>query len=176
MPVLACAGVEPGAAIYHFGQWTLIAPVHPESSALSPGPYMLNVPPQGSDWLLYHEDGRYRAVSLHFAANAKDDTAVLRTNDFAGKLKGCNSSLGFASNLPSLKAKRPNMEIVDFPDDSNIIVAGSDRGLRRSGEDLIADLGPFRVKITDDSPVVRLGEWDSADFCRYELKDAAKDD
>ena len=50
-----------------------------------------------------------------------------------------------------------------------ITFAGSDRGLRRVGEELIADLGPYRVKIALDSPIVRLGEWDSADFCRFEL-------
>lgn len=176
MAAAAGAAPNPEASVYRFGQWTVVAPVHLAASEVSPGPYPLSPPQSGSEWLLYFGDGSQRALALRFSGNAKSDTATLRTHDFAGRLKGCNSGFGFAASLPSLKAARPAAaEISDWPDDSRVVIAGSDRGLRRVGEDLIADLGPFRVKITDDSPVVRVGEWDSADFCRYELN-AAKDD
>ena len=173
--LMVMAGVTfaaPPAAgsVYAFGEWTLVTPVPVEAAALVAGPYTLALPAEGSEWRLYHGDGEQRSLALRVAADPAKDVAILHTHDFTGRLKGCHVSFDLAARMPRLKAVRPaDAGVQELPDDTVITFAGSDRGLRRVGEELIADLGPYRVKIALDSPIVRLGEWDSADFCRFEL-------
>ena len=166
----AFAAPPVAGSVYRFGEWMLVTPVPVEASALAAGPYTLALPAEGSEWRLYHGDGQQRALALRFAADPAKDVAILHTHDFTGRLKGCHINFDIAARMPRLKAVQPADAVVqELPDDTVIAFAGTDRGLRRVGEELIADLGPYRVKISADSPIVRLGEWDSADFCRFEL-------
>jgi len=57
-----------------------------------------------------------------------------------------------------------------LPDTLEVNLPGGDRALRRVADVLVADLGTARIQIADDSPVVRLGLWNSADFCRFEVE------
>ncbi len=158
------------AQVYRFGGWTLIAPPTVTAEALASGSYALPVTEDGIEFLAYWQDGRERALALRFSGqDLKKDVAVLKSAGSIRRLSGCE--LGPSSRLKALKsALSKTSEPTVFPDDGSVTLAGSDRGLRRVGDMLVADLGSARVQISEDSPVVRLGEWGSADFCRFELK------
>ena len=150
---------------YRFGGWTLFAPV-----AIEGGAQALGAPEKPLEFLLYWQDGSERAVSLSFGPDAAQDRSALKTGRAMLRFIGCKSRGG------GRVAKAPRKPVAspldtEFPDETSLLLPDGERGLCRSGELLIADLGGYRVQLAEDSPVVRAGEWDSADFCRFELQD-----
>lgn len=176
LPSAAAAAPAVPAGLYRFGEWTVITPTVLDTDALVPGPYSLELPISGAEFLLYWQEGKERALAVRFESSTpKDDVTVLRSRYSMGRLKGCKPRDG--GRIKSLKKARPaKVEAAEFPDDAVIVIAGSERGIARHGETLAFDLGSHRVQITQDSPIVRIGEWGSADFCRFELKDKERDD
>lgn len=158
--------------IYRFGDWTLIAPPAMTPEALGSGAATLPLPAEGVELLAYWQDGSQRAMALRFdAKDATQDAVVLKSFKRTNRIKGCK--FGSIARLKPLKdwlPKDKNFEPTAFPDDGAMtLLGGSVRSLRRAGDVLVADLGTYRVQIADDSSTVRLGEWNSADFCRFEL-------
>ncbi len=158
--------------LYRFGGWMLVAPAALSPQALESGAVTLPVPAGGIEFLAYWQDGRERALALRFASDGKLDAAVMSSFGRGRQLKGCK--LGNSARLKPMKQVLPrerpkDADIPAFPDDATLVLAGSERRLTRAGDVLVADLGSARVQIADDSPIVRLGEWGSADFCRFEL-------
>ena len=176
LPSAYAAGPSEDVGVYQFGEWTLITPTKIEVDELVPGPHVLRLPVSGMEFLLYWHDGKERALAVRFdGENLKDDVTVLRSRYTTDRLKGCTPHFG--GRIKSLKKARPaKVEAVEFPDDGAIVITGSERGFIRHGETLAFDLGTHRVQITQDSPIVRVGEWGSADFCRFELKDKDGDE
>jgi len=158
------------AGVYRFGEWTLVAPAIAKPS-LTAGTHTLQLPSTGLELLFYWKEGDERALAVRFnGEDAKEDVSVLRSRFSTERLKGCRARLG--GRIKSMDKVRPaEVEAVELPDDTRIIVDGSERGLVRYGETLAFDLGTHRVQITQDSSIVRVGEWDSAKFCRFELKE-----
>ncbi len=155
---------------YRFGDWTLLAPAEITPSALASGREALPIASQGLELLAYWQDGSQRALALRFSgSDEKQDAVVLKSFRRVNRLNGCR--FGPDARLKSLKSMLPKeVEPVEFPDDGGLQLVGSARGLRRNGEMLVLDLGTARVQLSQDSPVVRVGEWNSADFCRFELR------
>lgn len=160
-------------SVYRFGEWTLVTPLMPHDGETPP-----QLSAQGQDLLLYWQDGRRRALSLRFDLDPKREQALLRSGAAVNRLKGCSPRSG-GGGIPPLRKVRAQAEGEDreWTDGSTLLLAGSARGLSRSGDTLVADMADHRVQITADSPLVRVGEWDSADFCRFELNnDDSRDD
>lgn len=170
------AGAAEPARVYRFGGWTLLMPADADEPALASGRYSVNVPAEGLELLAYWQDGSQRAVALRFSgSDIKLDAVAMKSFHRSNRLKGCK--FGAGARVKSYKDAVPeNAPIQAFPDDGVLLLKGSDRSLRRAGEVLVADLGNARVQFAEDSPTVRLGEWNSADFCRFELKPAAAGD
>jgi len=156
--------------VYRFGGWTLITPPEVDNPSLEAGPVTLVVPEKGIEFLAYWQDGSERALALRFhSTDPKQDVAAMKSYRSTRRLYGCE--LGPSARIKSLERSLPPEGLpTTLPEASVIELAGSDRGLRRVSDVLVADLGIARVQIAEDSPVVRLGEWGSADFCRFELK------
>ncbi|MES2683290.1 MAG: hypothetical protein V4650_07180 [Pseudomonadota bacterium] len=163
----ALAGDAP--QVYRFGEWTLIAPATVNAEVLSASGPAIAVPTGGLELLAYWQDGSQRAVALRFdALDPKKDVVAMKSHRNIRRLKGCG--FGTGARIKPYKAALPkDAEPVTFPDEGRLQLLGSDRSLRRAGDVLVADLGGARVQLAEDSPVVRVGEWDSADFCRFEL-------
>lgn len=161
--------------VYRFGGWTLITPAEVSPEALRAGPYALRLPLNGIELLAYWQDGSQRAVAIRFSGEAAEkDVVVMKSYRRFNRLKACE--FGQPSRFKALKKARPaGVEALEFPDGASLLLGGSERGLRREGDVLVADLGGARVQLQEDSPTVRLGQWDSAEFCRYELVEADKD-
>lgn len=169
----------PGVAL-RFGQWTLAraadapAPVHQAGSL-----YRVNPSADRQEEIyLYFGDGEERALLLRFAAEPAEDRAVLMTGLFSQKLNGCRQ--GMPSRLKPLKSVLGSKEAlkaerVELPDDTVLRVGDGDRGLRRVGDELVADMGEFRVRILADGSNVHVGEPESGKFCRFEVEKAGKD-
>lgn len=159
------AAAEP-RSVYRFGEWTLLTPLMPANGGMPPG----------QEWLLYWQDGSQRALSLRFDADPKREHTLLRSGAAVSRLKGCSPRGG--GNIPPLHKARAQAasEDQEWADGRTLLLSGGTRGLGRSGDTLVADLADHRVQITADSPLVRVGEWDSADFCRYELRNSPGDD
>ncbi|MES2884369.1 MAG: hypothetical protein V4709_06170 [Pseudomonadota bacterium] len=155
--------------VYRFGSWTLLTPAEISPETLASGREALPIGSQGLELLAYWQDGSQRALALRFdGSDAKQDAVVMKSFRRVNSLKGCK--FGPDARLKPFKKMLPkDAEPVDFPDDGGLQLVGSERGLRRNGEVLVLDLGTARVQLSEDSPVVRVGEWNSADFCRFEL-------
>lgn len=169
LPVMAAglAKAEETTQRYRFGNWVVVVPADAGPDALVNGPVPLTA--DGVELLVYWQDGSERAVSLHFdATDAGKDLVLLKSYRDVTRLKGCG--LGARGRMPKLQKAAKTLEMPEFPDDAALQIPRSERGLRRVGDVLVADLGTARVQLTDDSPVVRVGEWNSAEFCRYEMK------
>lgn len=157
-----------------FGQWTIArAKEAPAPIAQSESLYRVNPAPDREEEIyLYFGDGVDRALLLRYAVEPKLDRAVLATGMLSQKLNGCRQGLParlkplktVLGSKDALKAERP-----ELPDDVVLRVGDGDRGLRRVGEELVADLGGFRVRILADGSNVHVGEADSGDFCRFEV-------
>lgn len=162
--------------VYRFGGWTLIAPAEVSPEALRAGPYTQRLPLTGLEFLAYWQDGSQRAVAIRFSGeDPKQDAVVMKSYRRVNQLKACE--FGPSARLKPLKKTRPaGVEAVVFPDEASLLLGDTERGLRREGDLLVADLGSARVQLQADSPTVRLGQWDSAEFCRYELIEASEDD
>lgn len=175
IPSSVVIAAEP-AQVYSFGGWTLIAPAEISPEALRAGPHVLRLPSTGIELLAYWQDGSQRAVAIRFSGEAPErDAVVLKSYRRSNRLKACK--FGQPSRFKVLKKARPaNVEAVEFPEGANLLLDGTERGLRRDGDMLVADLGGARVQLQEDSPTVRVGQWDSAEFCRYELIESTKDD
>lgn len=156
--------------VYRFGGWTLLTPAELSPAALESGREALSIGSQGLELLAYWQDGTQRALALRFdAGDAKQDAVVMKSFRRVNRLNGCK--FGPDATLKPLKKMLPKeSEPMDFPDDGSLQLIGAERGLRRNGEMLVLDLGTARVQLSEDSPVVRVGEWNSADFCRFELR------
>lgn len=176
LPTATAAADAGPVGVYRFGEWTVISPVLLNTEALVPGPYSFELPTSGAEFLLYWQNGKERALAVRFESKpSKDDVTVLRSRYSMSRLKGCEPREG--GRIKPLKKARPaEVEAIEFPDDAVVVIAGSERGIARQGETLAFDLGSHRVQITQDSPVVRVGEWGSADFCRFVLKDKDSSD
>ena len=163
------ASAQDARSVYRFGEWTLIAPPGVDAEALAAGTLTLAVPAEGLELLAYWQDGSQRALALRFhPSDAAQDVAAMKSFNRSNRLKGC--SLGSGMRIQRLKDALPkDAEPLVFPDDGALMLRGSERGLRRAGDVLVADLGKLRVQLAEDSPTVRVGEWNSADFCRFEL-------
>ena len=161
---------EDPLTVYRFGGWTLLAPAALSPAALESGSEALPISSQGLELLAYWQDGSQRALALRFdASDAKQDTVVMKSFRRVNRLNGCK--FGADARLKPLKSLLPKeAEAVEFPDEGGLRLTGDERGLRRNGEVLVLDLGTARVQLSEDSPVVRVGEWNSADFCRFELR------
>lgn len=166
---IAPAHAREAVQIYRFGEWTVVAPTSVGPAALTSEAPALLLPLEGLDLVAFWQDGSQRAVGLHFdGRDPKKDTVVVRSLGGTNQVSGCK--LGATARLKKMKELVPKDAVVDtFPDDGILQLAGSSRGLRRSGEALVADMGGARVQLLEDSPIVRKGLWDSADFCRIEL-------
>lgn len=164
--------------VYRFGHWTLVAPAEVSPEALSAGPYALRPPSTGIELLAYWQDGSARAVAIRFSGeDPEQDLVILKSYRRSNRIKAC--TFGLSTRIKPLKKARPaeaEAEAVVFPDGASLLVDGSERGLRREGDVLVADLGGVRLQLQEDSPTVRLGQWDSAEFCRFELVEASKND
>lgn len=175
----ALAAPEDESSTYRFGEWAFVMPRAITIEELTQGPYAWQPPLKGLEFLLYWGDGKERALALRFSGeNAKDDMTLLRSRFSTDRLKGCQPR-GTGRVRPQKKEKEGEISKVEppeFPDDASIVFTGSERSLRRYGEILAFDLGTHRVQITRDSPVVRIGEWNSADFCRFELEPRQRDE
>jgi len=165
---------EDNPTVYRFGDWTLIAPATVNLDLLTAEAPVLKLPVDGMEFLAYWQDGRQRALRWQFKdGETPEDLAVLKSFGRSNLLKGC--AFGPPQRIPALKKVRPKgVDALEFPEAGALTIAGSERGLRRMADELVADLGHARIKIRADSPVVRLGEWDSADFCRFELVPATE--
>ncbi|MDO9454269.1 MAG: hypothetical protein Q7J29_15625 [Stagnimonas sp.] len=164
--------------IYRFGDWTLIAPPAMTPEALRDGTATLPLSAEGVELLAYWQDGSQRAMALRFdAKDATQDAVVLKSFKRTHRIKGCKfGSLARLKPLKDWLPKDKGFEPAVFPDDGAMtLLGGSARSLRRAGDVLVADLGTTRVQIADDSSTVRLGEWNSADFCRFELIPASQE-
>ncbi len=168
-PVLAADDPD-GKHRYRFGGWTLLLPPELPASALEAGGPPLRMPQAGLEILGYWEDGSRRAIALRFdGEDAKKDRVALRSLRSVRTLKGCK--FGGGGRIPALKkAPEGQPPAPTLPETLEVNLPGSDRALRRVNDVLVADLGTARIQLTEDSPVVRLGQWDSADFCRFELE------
>lgn len=179
MPIGHAAPFDPGAAI-RFGDWTLARPAQAATPSVLTGQVYKLVPEKNKaeELFLYYKDGEERALLLRFEAEGKDDRAVLRTDWLSERLNGCR--YGVPARLPPLLTvlglkKMPAGDLPELPDDSLLRIGNEgDRGLRRVGEELVADLGRFRVRLIADSPTVHVGEPSSGDFCRFESKAASE--
>lgn len=173
-PALA-APFDPGVAL-RFGDWTLArAKGAPQPVAMSPLLYRV-APARGQyeEIFLYHGEGDQRGLALRFAAEPKDDRAVLMTGSFTQNINGCRQ--GMPARLPELRkvlgsAAAVKAERAELPDDIVLRIGDADRGLRRVGDQLVADFGQFRVRIVTDTTNVHVGEHESGDFCRFEVED-----
>lgn len=156
--------------VYRFGSWTLLTPAEISPAALASGREALSIGSQGLELLAYWQDGSQRALALRFdGGDAKLDAVVMKSFRRVNRLNGCK--FGPDAKLKPLRKTLPKeVEAIEFPDDGGLQLIGSERGLRRNGEVLVLDLGTARVQLSEDSPVVRVGEWNSADFCRFELR------
>jgi hypothetical protein len=160
--------------VYRFGQWRLLrAPASAAPAELAPGLYKLVPGAQPEELFLYFGDGEERALALQFSAEGRDDRAVMRSGWLSERLNGCR--YGLPARLPALLSvlklkKLPAGELPELPDDS-VLRMGNDgeRGVRRVGDELVADLGRFRLRILADGGTVHVGEPDSGAFCRYEV-------
>lgn len=177
-PALA-APFDPGVAL-RFGQWTLArAKEAPAALPLAPPLYRVEPRPgQDEEIYLYFGDGEDRALLLRYSAKPEDDRAVLMTGVFSQRLDGCKQ--GMPARLRPLKSVLGSKEALkaeraELPDDSVLRVGDGQRSLRRVGDELIADLGRFRVRILADGANVHVGEPESGDFCRFEVDKASKD-
>ena len=168
-PGLAAPRARGEVSAFHFGEWTLVVPAAVTAETLATGSYPLPVASDDAEFLLYWQNGQQRALALRFnRSNAEKDVAVLRSLDTVQRLKGCTGSYG--SSMKTLKQALPaGAATPELPDDTVIKLGDDGRGLRRVGDELIADLMPYRVKIALDSLLVRVGEPGSGDFCRWEL-------
>ena len=162
--------------VYRFGGWTVIAPAELSPEVLRAGPHTMRLPLGGLELLAYWQDGSQRAVAIRFSGeDPAQDVVVMKSYRRSNRLKDCG--FGAAARIKPLKKTRPaEVEAVNFPDDASLLLGNTERGLRREGDLLVADLAGARVQLQEDSPTVRLGQWDSAEFCRYELIEANKDD
>lgn len=178
MPSAFADPFQPGQP-YRFGQWTLVrAPGAAAAATLAPQLYKLIPGQKPEELFLYYGDGKERALALSFASEGKEDRAVLRSGWLSERLNGCR--YGMPARLPALlevlKLKKlPAGEPPELPDDS-VLRMGNDgeRGLRRVGDELVADLGRFRVRVLAEGPTVHVGEPESGAFCRYELGEPEK--
>lgn len=165
-PVSAFAADDPVA--YRFGDWVLLSPVPLES-----GTQALKVPVDGLEFRFYWKDGSERAVALRFDGDrGEKDRSLLRSGREQIRFDGCKRA-GAGGSIAKLSKKALPEAIPELPDDTALTMNSTERGLRRDGDTVVADLGKHRVQLTSDSPVVRAGEWQSADFCRYELNHAS---
>lgn len=174
--LVLAADDEDGRLRYRFGGWTLILPPELPAASLEAGGPPLRMPLEGLEILAYWEDGSQRAIALRFdGSDTRQDKVVLKSLRSVRLLKGCE--FGAGARIKTLK-KMPEGQPPPplLPDTLEVNLPGSDRALRRVADVLVADLGTARIQIAEDSPVVRLGQWDSADFCRFEveLKDRKK--
>lgn len=172
------APFDPGVA-YRFGEWTLArAKNAPQPTALSPLLYRVSpAAGQFEEIFLYHGDGDQRGLALRFGSEPKDDRAVLMTGSFSQNINGCRQ--GMPARLPELKkvlgsSAAVKAERTELPDDIVLRVGDADRGLRRVGDQLVADFGHFRVRIVTDTTNVHVGEHESGDFCRFEVDEDEK--
>lgn len=167
----AAQAVQPAQA-YRFGGWTLLAPAGLFVDGTAPAA----MAGQGVEVLAYWQDGQERAVALRFdGAVPPQDAVVLKSHRDSRRIKGCDFGAG-ARVTPLTVALSAVTEIRDLPDDTSVLLPGNDRSLRRVGDLLVADLRGVRVQLAEDSPIVRAGEWDSAEFCRFELKAEGEDE
>lgn len=167
--VLAAAD-DSGRHRYRFGGWTLILPPALTATTLEAGGAPLRMPLEGLEILGYWEDGSQRAIALRFdGTDAKKDKVALKSLRSVRALKGCD--FGGGARIEALKKVPEGTPPAPLlPDTMEVNLPGGDRALRRVADVLVADLGTARIQIADDSPVVRLGLWDSADFCRFEVE------
>jgi hypothetical protein len=159
----------PPTSAYRFGDWVLIVPgIHavPEGAAV-----VVDLDPQQSHELrLYWQNGKDRALALRFNDFKPGlDRAVLKAYDDIQVMDACEH--GAQDRLPNERTDLPlPPDISELPDDSEFRISGSHRVLRRVGDELVADLAKFRVKVATDSPLVRAGDPASGDFCRWEME------
>lgn len=161
---------EDGQLHYRFGGWTLMLPPALSAATLEVGSPPLRMPLEGLEILAYWEDGSQRAIALRFdGSDARQDRVALKSLRSVRLLKGCE--FGAGARIKAMK-KMPEGQPPPplLPDTLEVNLPGSDRSLRRVADVLVADLGTARIQIAEDSPVVRLGQWDSADFCRFEVE------
>lgn len=170
------APFQPGVAL-RFGEWTLArANTATEVIALAPPLYRVNPSPgRDEEIFLYFGDGEQRALLLRFSADPKEDRAVLMTGLFSQRLNGCRQ--GLPARLSPLKTvlgskQALKAERAELSDDTVLRIGDGERGLRRVGDELVADLGGFRVRILADGANVHIGEPGSGQFCRFELAPA----
>lgn len=170
-PCMAAKAPVRESSGFRFGDWTLVLPGLVTKAQLVEGTVELGAKGAPVEMLLYWQDGRERALALRFSETGpREDVAVLRSQAVVERLRGCTAS--YSASLPPLAAvlaadaARP-----ELPDDTVIRIDGSERSLRRVGEELVADLSPYRVKVAPDTLLVRVGEPGSGEFCRWELQD-----
>ncbi len=175
MPMRALQAAE-GPQLYRFGNWTLVLPAELAPGTLQAGSYALRLPVTGMELLAYWQDGSQRAVALRFSGrDPAEDAVVMKSFRSSSQLKGCE--FGSGSRIKPLKAVLPtDAEALPLPEETSVVLSGSERGLRRSGDVLVADLGTARLQLSEDSPTVRLGDWNSAEFCRFELLERSGED
>lgn len=177
--------LEPGVA-YRFGDWLLLRPAAavPPSTARA-GLVVIDSGEQDENLYLFNRKAASdTAVQLHFDGRRREqDFAALRRGDASSRrLKGCddgrNSDFAIKSlrrligkNIPALT------QLPELSDDSlvSIHTAAGERSLRRVGEELIADLGGYRIKLALDTDTLRLGDPVSGDFCYFEAPAASED-
>jgi len=164
MPVAAAADA---VVHYRFGEWTLRAPASLSPQRLAGSNILVN---EGIEITAHWQQGKDRAVALRFdSAETKKDAVVLKSFRNTRRVQGCKFTRG--SHIePLALGMADDIEKPEWPDGSALTLPGADRTVRRVGDMLVFDLGGMRVQLNADEPVVRVGEWGTADFCRFELR------
>jgi len=172
-----CASTAPAPEVsgFRFGQWTMVLAGRGSAEQLSRAPLGPGSGGAPLELFLYWQDGRERALALRF--DAEQAKADLRSRDVVQHLRACSAEgqgriPGLASLLPS------GAGLAELPEGSVVNAGGPGHGLRRVGDELVADLSGFRAKLGTDSYLVFAGDPVSGRFCRWELKgsDAEYDD
>lgn len=181
LSVVFLAGITLGLAraaetpsVFRFGEWVIFTPPGVTAEVLSAGAALPRNTPPVAEFLAYWRDGKERALSIRFHYDdASKDVIQMRDNQRNYRVKGCKLGSGRPferlEKLISIGPEGQMPTMTNFPSGGAVHLPGVERSLRREVDLLIADFGAMRLQLSEDSSVVRVGLWQTGDFCRFEL-------
>lgn len=168
-------------SVFRFGDWVIFTPPGVTGDALRAGVALPQNTPPVAEFLAYWKDGSERALALRFHyEDPTKDVIQMRDNERTYQVKGCDLGRGRPfERLEKLipigpEGQMPPMN--NFPAGGVVYLPGVERSVRREANLFIADFGALRLQLSEDSSVVRVGLWQTGDFCRYELGTPGADD